>query len=207
MGFYRRHIFPRLLELVGKSESINSKRHTLLSKITSADLVEIGFGSGLNLPYYPTCVTTIAAVEVNQAMRKWADRRIQASSITVQFHSINGEQLPFADQSYCAVVSTLTLCSIDNPMQALTEIYRVLRPAGALFFLEHGLSPDISVANLQRRLNPIQKRLGDGCRLDRDIPALIRNSGFAIETMESEYLEKIPKFSGYSYLGVARKPS
>lgn len=137
--------------------------------------LEIGFGTGLNLPYYRKHIQKLTTVDANPGMNALAKKRIQASDIAVEHHVLDGENLPFADQSFDSVVSTWTLCSIANVEQALKGIYRVLKPGGKYFFIEHGLSNDPQVQVWQHRLTPIQKVIADGCHFNRDIKRLIEN--------------------------------
>ena len=167
--------------------------------------MEIGFGTGLNLPHYPPTVRKLTVVDPNAGMHRLARKRIAQSGIEVAHRLLSGESLPFESGAFDCVVSTFTLCSIDDVTSALAELYRVLKPSGRLLFLEHGLSPEPRVQKWQRRLNWLQMRLGDGCRLDRDMKRLIAAQSFSsIETKES-YLQDAPKTHGYVYRGTAVK--
>jgi ubiquinone/menaquinone biosynthesis C-methylase UbiE len=179
VGFYSRVIFPRLLE--------------------------IGFGTGLNLPHYPQGIRKITTVDPNAGMHKRAERRIRETGIQVDRHILSGERLPFGDNSFDCVVSTFTLCSVENVVQALAQALRVLKPGGRFLYLEHGLSPDPSIQKWQRRLNWLQRRLGDGCRLDRDIKALVTSQPFSCVVSSEFYMERTPKTHGFMYRGVAMK--
>ncbi len=167
-------------------------------------ILEIGFGSGLNLPFYPAHIGEIHTVEINGAMQQLAQKNIDRSSIKVNQHTLNAEQLPFANASFDTVVSTWTLCSIPNVSKALAEIKRVLKPDGQFLFVEHGLSPDAEVKKWQHRLTPLQKKLSDGCHLNRDIEALVAAAGFEFVKLRKEYAGS-PKVAGYFYLGIASK--
>jgi ubiquinone/menaquinone biosynthesis C-methylase UbiE len=168
-------------------------------------VLEIGFGSGLNLPHYPAAVRRLTTVDPNPGMHRRARRRLQQTGITVDAHVLSGERLPFPADAFDCVVSTFTLCSIDAAGQALDEVYRVLKPGGRFLFLEHGLSPEPEVQRWQRRLNRLEQWLADGCRLDRDIPALVAGPSFFPVEVEAFYLERIPRTHGYLYRGVAVK--
>src|SRR5207302_9180590 len=133
------------------------------------DLLAIGFGTGLNLPHYPPRVRKITTVDRNPGMHWLARKRIERSRISVEHRVLDCAKLPFADQTWDCVVSSLTLCSIEDVNQALREVYRVLKPGGRFLFLEHGLSPEPNVRKWQRRLNWLEQQLADGCRLDRNI--------------------------------------
>jgi SAM-dependent methyltransferase len=150
-------------------------------------VVEIGFGSGLNMPAYPPEVHVVYAVEPAATARRLAERRIADSPVRVEHISLSGESIPLEDGSCDGALSTFTLCTIPDVEVALAEVRRVLRPGGRFHFLEHGLSPDASIARWQRRLEPVQKRLADGCHLTRDPTVLVRAAGFEIERVESRY--------------------
>ena len=203
MGFYSQLIFPRLLELSMSSESMTHYRQKLLSDV-SGDVLEIGFGTGLNLPYYPDAVTSLTTVDPNAGMDAIAQKRIAESPIPVSTQTISGEQLPMPDDRFDNVVCTWTLCSIPNVEQALREAYRVLKPGGRFFFIEHGLSDERGIQRLQNWITPVQKIVADGCHLNRQIDKLV---GSIFDQVESEefYADDLPKIMGYFYRGVATK--
>jgi len=204
VGFYSEVIFPRLCDLLLGRPLIVRQRQTLLAS-ARGEVLEIGFGTGLNLPHYPQRIRKITTVDPNPGMLRLAQRRIRRVRIEVEQHVLNGERLPFADASFDCAVSTFTLCSINEVNQALGEVYRVLRPGGQLLFLEHGLSPEPRVQRWQRRLNWLEMRLGDGCRLDRDIKGLIAGQPFVSVEAAEFYLERTPRTHGYLYRGTAVK--
>jgi len=204
VGFYSRVIFPRLCDLLLNRPLVARHRRDLLAH-ASGEVLEIGFGTGLNLPHYPAHVRKIVTVDPNLGMQRLAQRRVRQTEIRVDQRVGSSESLPFADSSFDCVVSTFTLCSIDDVGRALGEVYRVLKPGGRFLFLEHGLSPEPSVQRWQRRLNWLEMRLADGCRLDRDIRALVAAQPFASLTIDEFYLEKTPKTHGRIYRGIARK--
>jgi ubiquinone/menaquinone biosynthesis C-methylase UbiE len=204
VGFYSRIIFPRLCELALNRPEIARRRRALLQR-AGGRILEIGLGTGLNLPCYPRHVRRLITVDVNPGMQPFAQRRSRGAGIAIDHHTISGERLPFADRSFDCVVSTFTLCSIDEVDRALAEIHRVLVPGGRLLFLEHGLSREPAVQTWQRRLNWIQRRLGDGCRLDRPIDALIAAQPFVALEFRDGYLEGVPRTHGYLYDGLAIK--
>jgi ubiquinone/menaquinone biosynthesis C-methylase UbiE len=185
---------PRLAEL----------RREVLSDVTG-EILEIGFGTGLNLPHYPESVRAITAVDPNAGMGRRARQRVAESRLAVDRREISGEALPFQDETFACVVSTWTLCSIPEAARALGEVYRVLQPAGRFVFLEHGLSDDPRVQKWQRRLNPFQKALADGCRLDLDIDALITGQPFESVNLERFLMDRMPRTHGTMYRGVAVK--
>lgn len=204
MGLYSNYIFPRLLDAALSREEIRKVRQPLLDQV-HGEIFEIGFGTGLNLPHYPGDVRRITTVDPNQGAKRLAERRISQSPIEVVYHPIRAETLPFERESFDSVVCTFTLCSIQDVNRALAELRRVLKPSGRLYFLEHGLADDPRVQWWQHKLTPLNRRIGDGCHLNRSAAALIEGSGFRIEQMENFYLEKTPRVGGYMYRGTAAK--
>ena len=179
-------------------------RQELLSA-ADGDVLEIGLGTGLNLSHYPSRVPKITAVDPNPGMHRRAERRIATSQIEVEKHVGRTEQLPFDDASFDCVVSTFTLCSVEDEHQAMSEVYRVLRPGGRFLFLEHGVSPEPDVQRWQRRLNWLQRTVGGNCHLDRQIKAIIAEQPFENVEASEFYLEQTPRTHGYIYQGVATK--
>ncbi|WP_232432237.1 class I SAM-dependent methyltransferase [Chamaesiphon minutus] len=168
-------------------------------------VLEIGFGTGLNLAYYPQGrVEKITTVDVNPGMNKLAQKRIAASSIKVDYQVLNGEKLPMADDTFDTVVSTWTLCSIKQVETAIAEIHRVLKPGGKFLFIEHGLSNEPNIQTWQHRITPIQKVIGDGCHLNRQIRLLIAKQFNNLDVREF-YSPNTPKIGGYFYQGIAIK--
>jgi ubiquinone/menaquinone biosynthesis C-methylase UbiE len=202
MGFYSHYIFPRLIERTLSSEQIQVIRTAVLADVYGS-VCEIGFGTGLNLPHYPSHVKRITTVDVNPGTYRLAERRIAASAITVVHQTLSGERLPFADAAFDTVVCTFTLCSIRNVHQALAEMRRILTPAGQLHFVEHGLSPELRIQWWQHKLTPFIRRIGEGCHLNRDTEALLGASGFRILRIQHSYLRKVPRVGGYLSYGVA----
>jgi len=203
MGFYSERIFPYLMDWSMSSPNLIEYRQTTLANV-NGDVLEIGFGTGLNLSYYPEAIHKIVTIDANPAVDRLARKRIQMSPITVDNRILNGEHLPMADGTFDSVVSTFTLCSITNVEQAIREIYRVLKPGGKFFFVEHGLSNEPGIQVWQNRLTPIQKVIGDGCHLNRNIRQLIEHE-FDTLTIEEMYAENLPKVTAYFYQGVAIK--
>lgn len=171
----------------------------------SGRVVEIGFGSGLNVAAYPHEVEVVYAVEPAEVARRLAEPRIAAGTVSVEHVGLDGQRIPLADDSCDAALSTFTLCTIPDVAAALAELRRVVRPGGRFHFLEHGLSPDQPVATWQRRLEPVQRRLADGCHLTREIAELVEQAGFTIEHTASRYA-KGPKPWSWFTEGVARNP-
>jgi len=203
MGLYSQIIFPRVLDWVMSDSVLTQYRQEVLSEV-SGEVLEIGFGTGLNLPHYPEPIQKLTAIDPNSGMNALARKRIQSSRIIVANRVLNGENLPMDDNSFDSVVSTWTLCSIAKVEQALLEIHRVLKPGGKFFFIEHGLSDDPKVQVWQHRLTPLQKIIADGCHLDRNMKKLVENQ-FEVLKLEQFYMEETPKFAGYMYKGVATK--
>ena len=203
MNLYSRYLFPTLMDRMMGDENLSRHRRQLLAAV-SGEILEIGFGTGLNLPHYPPAVQKLTAIDVNPGMNALAKKRLASSLIAVDYRVLNGETLPFADRSFDSVVSTWTLCSIARVQLALQEMARVLKPDGRFFFIEHGLSNDPQVQVWQRRLTPMQRVIADGCHLDRDIAALVKAT-FSIVTLDQFAETSLPKIGGYFYTGVARK--
>jgi ubiquinone/menaquinone biosynthesis C-methylase UbiE len=167
------------------------------------DVIELGFGSGLNLPYVPDGVAGIWAVEPSGTATRLAAKRIAAFTAPVQVIGTDGARLDCADQRFDAALSTMTLCTIPDVATALQELRRVLKPGAPFHFAEHGHAPDERIAHIQERFNPLQKRFAGGCHLNRDISALVTEAGFELEQLRNFYL-KGPKPWGYMYIGTAR---
>lgn len=167
-------------------------------------VLEIGFGTGLNLPHYdPAKVERLIVVDDNAGMSRRAAERIDASPIAVESIARSAEALPLDDASVDTVVSSWTLCSIPDVAAALGEIRRALAPGGRFLFVEHGLAPEPKVQAWQHRLTPVQRVIGVGCHLDRKIDALIADAGFGFERLDAFYMERAPRFAGFTYLGAA----
>ncbi|MEB3282763.1 MAG: class I SAM-dependent methyltransferase [Lyngbya sp.] len=203
MGFYSRVILPRLLDWAMSDPAFTQYRQKVLAHV-EGEVLEIGFGTGLNLSYYPHHIEKITTVDPNSGMNKLAQKRIEASKIKVENRILNSENLPMADSTFDSVVSTWTLCSIAQVEKALQEIYRVLKPGGKFFFVEHGLSDKPNIQVWQHRLTPLQKIIGDGCHFNRNIQQLLEQQFYSI-TLEKFDIENFPKVGSYTYLGVATK--
>jgi ubiquinone/menaquinone biosynthesis C-methylase UbiE len=182
-----------------------AKHRSGLLAHAGGEILEIGFGTGLNLPCYPAHVHKLTVVDPNVGMHRLAQERIRRAGIEVDHRVLGGEQLPFEDHAFDCVVSTFTLCSIEEVNRALGEVYRVLKPGGRFLFLEHGLSPEPKVQRWQHRLNWLEIHLAEGCRLDRNIREVVAVQPFSAVEIEEFYLEKTPKTHGYLYRGTATK--
>jgi ubiquinone/menaquinone biosynthesis C-methylase UbiE len=201
MGMYGEHVLPRIVNVLCAATTANPLRERVCAGLTG-DVVEIGFGSGLNVPFYPATVARVAAVEPADLGWRLAAERVAASPVTVERSGLDGQALPFDDDTFDCAVSTWTMCTIPDAQAALREVRRVLRPTGTLHFVEHGLAPDDSVVRWQRRVEPLQKRVFGGCHLTRQIVDLIERSGFTITELDAFY-EGIPKVMTADTLGVA----
>ncbi len=204
MAFYSRVVFPYICDFNLNQPLVALRRKKLLACV-EGNILEIGVGTGLNLPHYPKGIHKITAIDPNLGMHRLAAKRVRQSGIAVDHRRLSGERLPFDDATFDCVVSTFTLCSIDDVQKAVGEVYRVLKPSGRFLFLEHGLSPEPKVQKWQHRLNWLQKLVGDGCRLNRDIPALIAEQPFRSIECERFYLERTPRTHGYLFEGSGTK--
>ena len=202
MGFYGEQILPRIINLACGAKVAAPLRQRVCEGL-AGEVVELGFGSGHNVPFYPSTVTKVVAVEPADVGWKLAEARVSASSIPVERSGLDGESLPFADDRFDAALSTWTLCTIPDVATALREVRRVLKPGGTLHFVEHGLAPDEPVQRWQRRVEPLQKRLLGGCHLTRPIVGLLTTAGFTIAEVDVFYEQGAPKFEGADSLGIA----
>lgn len=171
----------------------------------AGDVVEVGFGTGLNIPFYPVEVSRIFAVEPSRVCLRLAESRIARSNIPVDLAGLTGEHLELPTSSFDAVLSTWTLCSIPKLDEALAEFRRVLKPDGTFHFVEHGAAPDDKTSLWQRRFEPLNMKLAGGCHLTRDVPSYLDRAGFRIEQLDVYYFEGEPKIFGYTFEGIASK--
>ncbi|MBI4851996.1 MAG: class I SAM-dependent methyltransferase [Acidobacteria bacterium] len=204
MGIYSKYIFPRLMDSALSGRVISKYRQNLLSQVTG-NILEIGFGTGLNLPNYPSTVKKISTVDINPGMNSLAKARVKATGIEVVQHLITAEKMPFEESSFDTIVSTWTLCSIPDVDKALSEVYRLLKPKGQFLFLEHGLSNETSIQIWQNRLNRLQNILGDGCHFNRNIASLVAKQPWQITEDKQFYIKDMPKIASYMYQGTAIK--
>jgi ubiquinone/menaquinone biosynthesis C-methylase UbiE len=205
MGVYTDRVVPRLIDVACGSRQAARLRRRVCAGLAGT-VVEIGFGSGLNVPFYPAAVTRVDAVEPSGTAWRLARKRLAASDVPVLRSGLDGQALPFSDATFDAAVSTWTLCTIPDPDAALREVRRVLRPGGTLRFVEHGLAPDAQVRRWQRRLDPLHRRLAGGCRLTRPIPDLLTRAGFTLTELETFYEDATPRIVGAMSLGTATLP-
>lgn len=205
MGFYRDQILPRVIDKALGSGEIMAYRREVTEGLTG-EVVEIGFGSGLNMPAYPPEVTRVYAVDPAVVGRKLAADRVAAATAEVEYVGLDGQALPLDDDSCDGGLSTFTLCTIPDESAGLDELRRVVKPGGAIHLLEHGLSRDAKVQRWQRRINPVQRRLFDGCHVDRDHVAMVEATGLEIESTR-EWYAKGPKAMSAFYLLRCRVPA
>jgi SAM-dependent methyltransferase len=203
MGVYGEHVLPRVIDVLGGLKSAEPLRRRACTGLEGR-VVELGFGSGHNAPFYPEAVERVAAIEPADLGWRLAEKRVRAARVPVERAGLDGQSLPFGDDSFDTALSTWTLCTIPDVATALSEVRRVLKPGGTLHFLEHGLAPDERVRVWQHRLEPLQKRVFGGCHLTRPIVDLLTAAGFTITELDVFYEDGSPKFVGANSLGVAR---
>ena len=203
MSFYQERILPCLINLACSGKPTRKQREKIVPR-AYGDVLEIGFGGGLNLPFYDRDkVRKVFGLEPSEGMRRSAIEKIEASGMDVELIDLPGEQVPLDDNSVDSVLVTYTLCSIDDTVAALRGMRRVLKPRGHLFFCEHGKAPEAGVYRWQRRLNGGWRRFSGGCNIDKDIPTLLREGGFDIEDDNRMYIPGIRVLS-YNFWGAAR---
>lgn len=204
MGFYARHILPRLIDLAMRNK-YSARLRQLWIPQARGEVLEIGIGSGRNLPFYPASVQHVYGVEPSVELQQMARQQAATTHVQVDFLTQSAEvSLPLADASVDTVVSTWTLCSIPKVADALHEMRRVLKPGGSFVFLEHGCAPDPSVAAWQNRLTPLWKRFTGGCHLNRKMDDLITRAGFKIDNLKTFYLPG-PRPMTFTYQGMATR--
>jgi ubiquinone/menaquinone biosynthesis C-methylase UbiE len=204
MGFYREQVVPRLLNKAMDTKVEREVRARVCAPL-AGEVVEIGFGSGLNTPFYPPAVTRVYAVEPAQVSMRLAAPRIAETAAPVELAGLTGERLDLPSDTFDAILSTWTLCSIADVDAALDEMRRVLKPGGTFHFVEHGHAPEPGVARWQQRLEPLSTRVLGGCHTTRRISERIEGVGFEVETLDNYYAKGAPKPWGYTYEGRATK--
>ncbi|MCU4185520.1 class I SAM-dependent methyltransferase [Acidiferrimicrobium sp. IK] len=200
MGFYEERVLPRLIDVaLGRPmEEIRSR----VAAGLAGTVLEVGFGSGRNVPHYPAAVTSVLAVDPSLGARRLAAGRVAARGVRVDYAGLDGQQLLLDKASADHALLTWTLCTIPDPGRALAELRRVLKPGGTLHFVEHGRSPRQEVARWQDRLTPAWSKIAGGCHLNRPIDALLEGAGFRLERLE-RYVASHPAAFGYFYEGTA----
>jgi ubiquinone/menaquinone biosynthesis C-methylase UbiE len=206
-SFYDRHIMPSVVHLACSTKPVRYQRRKVVPHATGR-VLEIGFGSGLNLPFYDAAkVSELIALEPDARMRAKAAQRVAEAGMPINFLDLSGEEIPLDDGSIDTVLVTYTLCTIPDAVKALGEMRRVLKPGGRMLFCEHGRAPDAGVARWQERITPTWRALAGGCHLGRDIPRLIEEGGFTIRQLDEMYLPSTPRIAGYNYWGAAEPRS
>ena len=204
MAIYREQFLPRFQEFVMRRKATHPVRARVCEGLRG-DIVEIGFGTGLNAPFYPDGLSRVLAVEPSTVCMRMAEPRIKRTPVRVEPAGLTGERLDLPSESFDGVLSTWTLCTIPNLATALAEIRRVLKPDGSFHFVEHGHAPDHRVAEWQRRIEPLNKRLAGGCHLTRRIPESIEKAGFTLDQLDTYYFKGEPKVFGHTFEGRAKK--
>jgi len=205
MGIYSRYFFPRLLDWSLGNAMIQRQRHEVLAPL-HGHVLEIGFGTGLNLPFFPETVTSLTVIDSERMLPKRVANRIGEVRMPIEQLTLDaGDKLPFGDNEFDGVVTTFTLCSISDVSSALVEIRRVLKDAGVYVFLEHGRSDDPRVAKRQDFFNPLQRVIACGCNMNRPIGQLIQSAGLEIVRFDRYTMPDTPRVLGEMYRGVARR--
>ena len=200
MGFYSRFILPRLIDSACSQPPLTELRRQFVPQARGR-VLEIGIGSGLNLPLYRD-IETLTGLEPNPALTERAQARAKDLGLDVDVLAASAENIPAQPNTFDSIVCTWTLCSVTAPARALSEMRRVLKPEGRLYFIEHGLAPEESTQAWQRRLNPLWSVIGGGCQLDRNIPELIRGAGLKALELDKSFVPG-PKFAAFMYRGIA----
>ena len=202
MSFYENNILPHMINCLCGMKDIQKQRQKVVP-LAEGKVLEVGMGSGLNLPFYDWGkVDMVWGLEPSEGMRRKAQKNLASCGGNVEWLGLPGESIPLDDNSADTVLLTYTLCTIPDWEQALSEMRRVLKPDGKLIFCEHGEAPDAAVKKWQDRVNPVWKKIAGGCNLNRPIPSCLKHGGFNIRSIESEYL-KGPKIATYNYWGEA----
>ncbi|HUR14354.1 MAG TPA: class I SAM-dependent methyltransferase [Mycobacteriales bacterium] len=192
MGLYDDKVLPRIMDRAMGIGPLRPLRARVALGL-AGEVVEIGFGTGRNLPYLPATITRLRAVEPSGLSVRLAAEKIAGAPFPVEVVGLDGQRLPIPDADADAVLCTFSLCTIADPVAALREMRRVLRPGGALHLVEHGRAPEARVRVWQDRLTPVQRRIAGGCHLNRDIPELLTEAGFAVNELTADYLPGTPK--------------
>ena len=203
MSFYDKYILPSFLNCACGSKPIKYQRSKVVP-LAEGVVLEVGIGSGLNIPYYDSSkISGIIGLDPSEELNNMAKKVAADRGLEIDFILGGAEAIPLPDNHVDTVLVTYTMCTIPDAVSANKEMRRVLKPGGRLIFCEHGLAPDANVAKWQARIDPIWGKIAGGCHLNRDIPQLIEDAGFNIQSMEQMYLPSTPKFAGYNYWGVA----
>lgn len=203
MGFYENRILPHLIDMGCGGPPIAKQREKVVP-LAEGRILEVGMGSGLNLPFYdPSRVEKVWGLEPSEGMRRKAAPRVEQAPFEVEWLGLPGEEIPLDDDSADTVLLTYTLCTIPDFRTALAQMRRVLKPGGRLLFSEHGAAPDPGTRKWQDRVNPLWKKIAGGCNLNRDIPGALEEAGFRVEQVETMYLPNTPRIAAFQYWGHA----
>ncbi|HEX6241781.1 MAG TPA: class I SAM-dependent methyltransferase [Polyangiales bacterium] len=202
MGFYNDFVLPWCIDVSCGMKALRPERRRLASDLHGT-VLEVGFGSGLNLPFMPTAVTRVLAVEPSEGARRLAAKRVDEATCKVEFAGLDAQRVQLDDAVADCALSTFTLCTIPDAERALAEVKRILKPGGRLYVIEHGAAPDAGVARWQARLNGFQRTIAGGCNLNRDIRALLERAGFRADKIDAGYFPQMPRTHGYLYAGSA----
>jgi ubiquinone/menaquinone biosynthesis C-methylase UbiE len=205
MGIYGNRILPHIIDKACGMKVTHPLRERACAEL-HGDVLEIGFGSGNNVAFYPSAIRKLTAIEPSDTAWRLAAKRVGASQVQIERGDLDAQRLPFPDETFDSALSTWTLCTIPDPIAALDEVRRVLKPGGTLHFIEHGLAPDAKVQRWQNRLNGMQQRLFGGCNLNRPIVGLIEQAGFTVTDVDEFYEKGAPKFVAADSLGSAVAP-
>jgi len=204
MSFYEKYILPRFLNCACASEPITYQRKKVVP-LAEGKILEVGIGSGLNLPFYnKSKIEEIWGIDPSEELNAMAKKVAIKEDINVNFITSSAEDIPFPNDYFDTVLITYTMCTIPSVLKANKEIRRVLKRSGKMIFCEHGVSPDENIKKWQKRLNSIWGKIAGGCNINRNIPVLIKSSGFKIVEMDEMYLPKTPRIAGYNYWGYAK---
>ena len=203
MSLYDKYILPSFLNCACGSKPINYQRQKVVP-LAGGIILEVGIGSGLNIPFYDRAkVEKLIGLDPSPELNAMAQKMADQHDLEVEFLLSGAENIPLPDDHVDTVLVTYTMCTIPDALSANKEMLRVLKPGGRMVFCEHGLAPEATVSKWQSRIDPFWGKIAGGCHLNRDIPELIRSSGFQIQTMDEMYLPSTPKFAGYNYWGIA----
>lgn len=203
MSFYDDRILPHLINFACGTKPVLKQREKIVPQ-AEGRILEIGMGSGLNLPFYqPEKVDKVWGLEPSEGMREKARPRVEAVPFELEWLDLPGEEIPLDDNSADTIVLTYTLCTIPDWFKAVQQMRRVLKPGGKLLFSEHGKAPDEAVRRWQNRINPYWNKIAGGCHLNRDIPLMLQEGGFQLKELETLYVPKTPKTMGFTYWGFA----
>ncbi|MBO9468710.1 class I SAM-dependent methyltransferase [Endozoicomonas sp. G2_2] len=202
MTFYERYCLPRLLDLACGVRPVRRQRDRIVP-LARGEVLEVGIGTGLNLPHYRAeHIERIWGLDPASQMNRTTRKRLCGTGLDLELLALSAERIPVENDRFDTVVLTYTLCSIPDPVAALREMKRTLRPGGRLLFCEHGLAPEPSIARWQRRLTPAWRRIAGDCHMDRDVPALLEAAGFKVDDLQQGYIPG-PRVLTYNYWGEA----